>query len=73
MAYYAAMLFSSINIHEGTLYDYPPTMLFAAKANNADSPSSREILNMSDEAEKEAWVQAMYLELDRSKTKEPSR
>ena len=41
LAYYDAMLFSSINIHDGTLYDYPP-MLFAAKANDADSPSRHE-------------------------------
>jgi hypothetical protein len=60
---YSSLLSLSKDPHSGELEDLIP-MLLSAKANDADEPSMRDVLNLPDGPERDAWVDAMYSELD---------
>jgi hypothetical protein len=53
---------------DDTINEFHPLM-FAAKANDQDSPSLRDILALPEGREKEDWIDAMYLELDQLQDK----
>ncbi len=68
MRHFEALLTLGTDLDDGTLNELPP-LLFVTKANDADSPSLNQILHMTDDQERNEWIQAMYLELDQLQDK----
>jgi hypothetical protein len=60
---YEALLEPTQEPHKNDVVDQHP-MVFASKVTSLDEPSLHEILNLQDDVERSAWIQAMYDELD---------
>jgi hypothetical protein len=50
--------------HKNDVLRHHDPMAFASKVISLDEPSLQEILNLKDDVERSAWIQAMYDELD---------
>ena len=68
MHHYESLISLHTDAQSGLLNDSIP-LLFSAKASDADSPTLREILALPDDEERNAWIEAMYLELDQLQDK----
>jgi hypothetical protein len=60
---YEALLEPTEEPYKNDVIDQHP-MAFASKVTSLDEPSLHEILNLQDDVERSAWIQAMYDELD---------